>query len=224
VHFTGQLTPAFYHYVIDQFQALRPDLIVLTGDIVDEDACVTWLEPILGKLQAPLGRFFVLGNHERRLHRPQVVAEQLSGLGWNDLGRSDFSIAPSEQLPRLALYGNERPWFERHAGEYWQAGAAEIGSEAAQVLRIGVAHTPDQHTWARDLGIDLLLAGHTHGGQIRVPGIGPIIAPSRYGSRFASGVFRLPPTVMHVSRGLAGVHPWRWRCMPEISLLTIQPG
>ncbi len=84
-------------------------------------------------------------------------------------------------------------------------------------------HTPDQFPWARELGMDLSLAGHTHGGQVRVPGLGPLVAPSWYGSRFASGVFRLPPTVMHVSRGLAGVQPVRWRCVPEISLLRIVP-
>jgi predicted MPP superfamily phosphohydrolase len=69
--------------------------------------------------------------------------------------------------------------------------------------------------------VDLLLAGHTHGGQIRFPIIGPIVAPSWYGSQFASGVFYRQPTLMHVSRGLAGVHPLRYRCQPEIALLEL---
>ncbi len=67
-----------------------------------------------------------------------------------------------------------------------------------------------------------MLAGHTHGGQIRIPLVGPLVAPSHYGSEFASGVFYLKPTLMHVSRGLSGVHPFRWFCPPEISILTLR--
>ncbi len=70
-----------------------------------------------------------------------------------------------------------------------------------------------------------MLAGHTHGGQIRFPRIGPILAPSRYGVRFASGVFHLPPMVMHVSRGLSGLQPLRFNCPPELARLVLRaPG
>ena len=82
-------------------------------------------------------------------------------------------------------------------------------------------HTPDRIGWARRHRLDLLLCGHTHGGQARFPGIGPVVAPSLYGSKFASGVFWAPPTLMHVSRGLAGTHTIRLRCPPEVTLLTL---
>ncbi|MEM7479130.1 MAG: metallophosphoesterase, partial [Planctomycetota bacterium] len=83
-------------------------------------------------------------------------------------------------------------------------------------------HTPDCIPWARENQCDLMLAGHTHGGQMRLPLIGPLLAPSLYGSAFASGVFYLKPTLVHVSRGIAGTHPLRLRCPPEISLLTLR--
>lgn len=226
LHFTGGLTRAYYHYVVDRMQELEPDLIALTGDIVDEEECLEWLEPILGRLIAPLGCYFVFGNHDKRLTRPEAAAERLEAIGWFDLGKRDARIDPAELpgdlpgRPELILCGNERPWFERHVGEYWQTGR---GDDANSALKIALAHSPDQHAWARRLGMDLMLAGHTHGGQIRIPGLGPLVAPSWYGSQFASGVFCLPPTVMHVSRGLAGTQPLRWRCSPEISLLTIVP-
>jgi predicted MPP superfamily phosphohydrolase len=89
-------------------------------------------------------------------------------------------------------------------------------------FRIGVSHSPDQLPWAKQLGVSLLLCGHTHGGQIRFPWIGPIIAPSKYGSRFASGVFYQSPTLMHVSRGISGVHPIRLGCLPEVSILELR--
>lgn len=229
LHFTGELTPAYYHYVVDRLQALRPDLIAVTGDIIDTEACFDWIDSILGRLDAPLGCHFLFGNHERRLASVEPVARRLVGLGWRDVGVEDVVLegqsaaGPAGGRPRIVLCGNERPWFERHTGDHWQTGPL-ADAQSADALRIALAHTPDQHPWARELGMDLMLAGHTHGGQVRIPGLGPLIAPSRYGSRFASGVFRLPPVVMHVSRGLSGTQPLRWRCPPEISVLTVVPS
>ena len=122
------------------------------------------------------------------------------------------------------MTGNERPWFERHAAQTGNAAIAEtipVESIPVGTLRLGLSHSPDNIDWARRQQLDLLLAGHTHGGQVRLPGIGPLVAPSRYGSRFASGVFYREPVLMHVSRGLSGTHPLRLRCMPEVSLLTL---
>ncbi len=232
IHFTGQLTPAFYHYVVERMQALEPDLLVITGDIIDKDYCLDWIAPVLGRLSAPLGCYYLFGNHELRLREVRAAAERMDAIGWVDVGRQDVTIDPSSLdydqsmlgRPGIILTGNENPWLERHSGQsYWTRGPLSE-SVADESLKIGLTHSPDQFPWARQLGLDLLLAGHTHGGQVRLPGIGPIVAPSRHGSRFASGVFRLPPTVMHVSRGLAGTQPLRFRCPPEISLLTIVPG
>ncbi|MCC6508384.1 MAG: metallophosphoesterase [Pirellulaceae bacterium] len=231
LHFTGQLTPAFYHYVVERMQEMQPDMLVITGDIIDKDHCLDWIEPILGRLSAPLGRFFLFGNHECRLTSIAAAAQRMDAIGWTDLGRQDGSIDPETHdadplhtvgRPKIILCGNENPWYERHEGDHWESGPLSA-ADSGDALKIGLSHTPDQHPWARSLGLDLLLAGHTHGGQVRIPGVGPLIAPSRHGSRFASGVFRLPPTLMHVSRGLAGTQPLRWRCPPEISLLTICP-
>jgi predicted MPP superfamily phosphohydrolase len=91
-------------------------------------------------------------------------------------------------------------------------------------LRILLSHSPDQLEWARRHDFDLVLAGHTHGGQIRFPLIGPIIAPSRFGGRYACGVFCEPPTLMHVSRGVSSMFPVRLRCPPELAKLTLVRG
>ena len=69
--------------------------------------------------------------------------------------------------------------------------------------------------------VDLMLAGHLHGGQIRLPWIGPILSPSRQGVRYASGVFQSPPTTLHVSRGLSGELPIRLNCPPEVTELVL---
>ena len=72
------------------------------------------------------------------------------------------------------------------------------------------------------MGADLVLAGHTHGGQIRLPGIGPIFSPCRDGVRYASGVFDLPPTILHVTQGLSAELPLRFGCPPEVTLLVLR--
>jgi len=113
------------------------------------------------------------------------------------------------------LIGNEHPWFKR----------PELETDNSE-LRLLLSHSPDQIWWARKHGVTLMLAGHTHGGQGRLPLAGPILGPSLHGSRFASGDFYLPPTTMHVTRGLCGTHLIRINCRPELSLLTLRsiPG
>ena len=73
-----------------------------------------------------------------------------------------------------------------------------------------------------DIGIDLMLAGHVHGGQIRLPPFGSVLVPSRYGRRYDAGAFDEPPTLLHVSRGLSGEHPVHYNCLPEVTLLTLR--
>jgi predicted MPP superfamily phosphohydrolase len=67
-----------------------------------------------------------------------------------------------------------------------------------------------------------MLAGHTHGGQIRLPVIGPIVAPSLFGVKYASGVFYEAPTLVHVSRGVSGLDPIRINCPPEVTKLILR--
>ncbi|GAB5402433.1 MAG: metallophosphoesterase [Aureliella sp.] len=215
LHFTGQFTLEHYRFVLDQFQQLRPDIIAVTGDVIDYLQCLPWIEELLAPLDAPVAKLFVLGNHDRRLPDVSEVADRISALGFLDVGR-DNQIVEFDDLS-IHVAGNEAPWLERHNSDQrdWPAGDDSV-------FRLGLSHAPDQIGWAREHHIDLMLAGHTHGGQARFPFIGPIVAPSRYGSRFASGVFLLKPTLMHVSRGVAGTHPVRFRCKPEVSLLKIQ--
>jgi len=70
----------------------------------------------------------------------------------------------------------------------------------------------------------LMLAGHLHGGQVRLPVIGAITSPSIHGVRYAAGVFSSGNTVMHVSRGVGALTPLRFGCAPEIALLVLRPA
>ena len=89
-------------------------------------------------------------------------------------------------------------------------------------LRILLSHSPDQFRWAREHRFDLMLAGHTHGGQVRLPLIGAIYCPSWHGVKYARGAFYKPPTLLHVTHGIGSEMPLRYNCPPEIAKLILR--
>lgn len=233
IHLTGQLTADFYRIAVEWVMDQGIEVLVVSGDIVDYKHAMGLLSPVFGNLDPSIPKIFVLGNHDRAYGLVDDVRLGLSELGWFDAGASDLNIQTHRGL--LKVCGNELPWLRRHDTTENVTGVAKELSgtveTSTQMLRelevqasfvLGVSHSPDQFEWGRERGCHLLLCGHTHGGQIRFPWIGPLVAPSWYGSRYASGVFHRPPTLMHVSRGLSGVHPLRWGCTPEATVLEVK--
>ena len=215
LHFTGAIGRPYFEYVIDQANQWDAELVVVTGDIVDNTACQSWLPDTLGRLRAKEGKFFVLGNHDLRVDSVARLREEVEACGLEDLGGRCRCVSIRDT--RILLAGNERPWFLPLP----DVPPVENPRSDAEPLRILLSHTPDQIGWARRNQFDLMLAGHTHGGQIRLPVVGPVVAPSKYGVKFASGVFYREPTLMHVSRGVSGLQPIRWNCPPELALLQL---
>lgn len=214
LHMTGRVAKACFHEMVDLVNQMRPDLVAVTGDLVDRAACIPWLGETLGRLEAPCGVYFILGNHDKKVD-VALLRRTLVGAGLIDLGGQWKRI--DVQGESVLLAGNERPWFRRAPR------AEECPVEAqARVFRLLLAHTPDQYPWARQHGFDLMLAGHTHGGQIVFPLLGPVVCPSRYGVKYAAGVYHEPPTVLHVSRGASADVPLRWNCPPEITRLVLR--
>ncbi len=213
-HMTGRIGPAWFQAIAQQVNQLQPDLIAITGDILDKEVCWPWLADSLGKLRAPLGVYFIVGNHDYFIdvdHTRQLLQDQgllcLSGTSLE----TDYNQAP------ILLLGNERPWNPTVPALPAPTSSATTDPQ----LRIALLHTPDQFSWACDQHAHLALAGHTHGGQIRFPLLGPVACPSIYGTRYACGLFRRQNTLLHVTRGLSGKTPLRWNCPPEIALLEL---
>lgn len=218
LHMTGQLGKAFYDVVVDETNALAPDLVVITGDILEKTKCLPWIMPTLGRLRAREGKYFVLGNHEQRLPEAGELRAALTEAGLIDLGSRCLSV--SLRGAEVTLAGTEVPWFGTSPEMPAVCGSEEAGQTPFRML---LSHSPDQFFWAQAQSIDLMLAGHTHGGQIRIPYIGAVVAPSNYGFRYAGGLYHQGTTVLHVSRGLAGIQPIRLNCLPEIALLILKP-
>ncbi len=207
----------YYQRAIDLLVESDPDIVVVCGDLIDYERCLPEVQPLLTNLKGKLGQYFVLGNHDRRLPDVEGLRKLLGG--WvHDLGVRSCTV--SSQGTTIHLIGNERPWFDLPSRS--EDEKATHSDRQSASLRIGVAHTPDQFPWAKDLELDLLFCGHNHGGQVRIPLIGPIIAPSWFGSRFASGWFHEKPTLLHVSRGVSGTQPLRVRCAPEVNVIQLR--
>jgi predicted MPP superfamily phosphohydrolase len=212
LHFTGAIGRRFFERAVERANAMEPDFVAITGDLLDKTACIDWVPYTLGRLRARHGAFFVLGNHDLRVDWRRL-RETLEDSGVVDLGGR--SLVAQVNGRSVLLAGNELPWFSPAP-----SAPGEEGDEPC-ALRILLSHSPDQIDWARRHGFDLLLAGHNHGGQICLPVVGPVFSPSRYGVRYAAGVFERPPTLMHVSRGLSGKTPVRYGCPPELTRLVL---
>jgi predicted MPP superfamily phosphohydrolase len=217
LHFTGDIGQAYFDFIIEQANGLQSDVLIISGDIIESTHCEPWLHQTLGKLTAPLGKYYVLGNHDKRMPDVRRVRELLNATGLQDLGgrclQVDWRGAP------VLLAGNERPWFPA-VGDQELTQAVQSSDSAP--FRLLVSHSPDQFRWARRHGFDLMLAGHNHGGQMSFPLLGPLVSPSLYGTRYSGGVYYESPTLLHVSRGISGEHPLRWRCLPELAQLRIE--
>ncbi len=210
LHFIETIEREHFERVIELGAGLNPDLVVFTGDLLDAQECVEWLPTTLGRLNAPLGCYFILGNHDWYLDADAIRAK-LAELGWTDVGSRCRTIEHNGRP--LAIAGLELPWMGEHP---------DFSGAPEDAFRLLLSHTPDHIHWARSQGIDLMLSGHNHGGQIVLPVVGPVYSPSRYGCKYSAGVFWEDPTLLYVSRGVSGRHPLRYNCLPEMTKLVLR--
>ncbi|MCA9072699.1 MAG: metallophosphoesterase, partial [Planctomycetaceae bacterium] len=207
-HIHGTPNRAFFEAVTREVEKQTPDLIFFTGDLMDDLECLDWLPQTLGRLKAPLGKYYILGNHDWLLD-PPAIRRMMNDLGWRDVASHTHAIE-YQGLP-MVIGGTERPWMGQHP---------DFEATPESAFRVLLSHTPDNFGWAKDQGIDVMLSGHNHGGQIILPIIGPMYTPSFYGVRYSAGCWYEDGTLMYVSRGLSGEQPVRINCRPEITLHT----
>jgi predicted MPP superfamily phosphohydrolase len=200
----------FFEAVMDAAAALEPDLVLLTGDVVEHPEAVAWIAPLLGRVRGRLGGFAIVGNHDFR-HGERDVRRGIAAAGYDDVDGRWTTVEAGGTL--IAIGGTSAPWGPRLE----PTGMPEAG------LRIVLSHSPDQfpRVAAWD-AVDLLLCGHNHGGQIRLPLIGPLLVPSVHSRRYDRGLFRRGRTLMYVGQGLGAKHPIRWNCPPELTRIELR--
>ncbi len=214
IHAGPFVSAAVLERTLGRLAALEPDLILLPGDFVTTGVH-EWTKNrhAFGQLQAPLGTFAVLGNHEHYTREVDRLVELVEGEGIGLLnnrsttlrrGGAELSLAGVDDL----LMG--RPDLD----------TALAGTQGPTIL---MSHNPDLLFDAARRGVALMLSGHTHGGQVRLPRLPVLVRQSRY--RLDEGTFVVDETQAIVSRGFGAVGlPLRVWCPPEALLLTLRTG
>ena len=205
--------------IVDLTQAAEPDLVLLAGDFVIHGVIggdFVAPEPVaqeLARLSAPFGVYAVLGNHD----------------WWFDAER----VASALREVGIPLLEDESTRISRGNCEFWLAGVSDFWEGAHDItraLRVVPASAPSiLFTHNPDLfpdvppSVSLTIAGHTHGGQVYVPGFGRLVVPSRYGERYAFGHIIEAGRHLFVSSGLGtSILPVRFLVPPEVSVLELR--
>jgi predicted MPP superfamily phosphohydrolase len=221
-HYAEYTEPYFLRGIVDRLNRLNPEAVFFNGDYVTDGSLFSHAETkqfayrcaeILSGVKCPL-RYAVLGNH-------------------------DSTFAEHAVLDALAIHGftvlyNRFTPLERDGGRVWIAGSADACYNKMDLDKavppasltghdpvLLMVHEPDVLPLVARRNVDLLLSGHTHGGQVRIPFVPPIHLPP-LGRKYVEGHFRLGPTQLYVNRGIGTVGvPFRFNCPPEIALLTL---
>jgi hypothetical protein len=199
---------------VRQANELKPDLVVLTGDYVQQGAeSIYELAPVLAGLQAKYGVYTILGNHDLWTNIA-VVRGGLQQAGLPVLVNEGLALAVGKAT--LYLAGLDDAW----SGKPDLNAALHNRPEAG--LTILLAHEPDfADLWSQDGRIALQLAGHSHGGQVRLPGLGAPILP-RFGKKYDQGLYQVGGMWLYTTRGVGlGFVPVRFNCPPEITEITL---
>jgi predicted MPP superfamily phosphohydrolase len=209
-HFYGTPGREFFEFVARRCMADgAADLFIFSGDLLDDSKYLDWIEPVFGTLRWSVAAFAVLGNHDW-WQDFESIRKRLAGLGVKVLDNRWEALDVRGE--RLVAIGHEGPWFRPPPD---LAGCPDG-------FRLLVSHTPDNIGWAKRNNCRLMLSGHNHGGQIRVPVFGSLFVPSRHSRRYDMGTFHEPPTILHVNRGLGEKEPVRIRCRPQVSRLLLR--
>lgn len=212
---------------IDVCNALRPDLIVITGDILHE-GCRRYLDraaELLCKLRARRGVFVALGNHDyfeycrrpgHQHSRSTYIADEVTAA----LRSAGMDVLRNESR-RIRMNGAvmQIVGFEDLLSSFFLPDAAMKNVDET-LPAIGLSHNPDTMVRLQHQPLDWVLAGHTHGGQVRFPLLGAPVLPLN-ATRYDAGVFRVNDRRLYVNRGLGYLMPIRFLCRPEITRFTL---
>lgn len=194
------------------------DMLVVTGDLISSPSGIEPALQLLGDQRPPLGIWYVRGNNEvEELDHKAGFLNRLVDLGWNVLMNGHRVL--ERESDRLVVAG-----VDDAKNRLDDLGAALGGVNPARDFVLLLSHTPETFDDAACRGVRLVLAGHTHGGQLRWPWLGaPWVDCPRTGLKFQCGVYRSGESVMVLSRGIGwSVLPVRLFCTPEVIRVTLK--
>jgi len=226
IHHGPWLSRAYVRDVVETANGLKPDMFLLTGDYVHQSPA--YIEPVveeLGKLRPKIGTLAVLGNHDW-WEDAALFRREFGRVGIPLLDNTRCILTPERKLvPKgregLAIAGVGDLWEDRLD---YQAALADLPEHMPRLL---LSHNPDVAEEQRFIRgghrVDLMLSGHTHGGQIFIPFLGTPIIPSYYGQKYAQGLVQGPVCPVYVCRGLGmTVLPLRCGVKPEMAVIELR--
>lgn len=230
LHIGAGIPTDFFIQQMKRVQALRPDLVLFSGDFHTNPSPPERedIVRLLRELRPPLGTFACLGNHDYAAYRadPHAIRgrsrtiaawaeEMLAAAGVRTLRNASHVVECGRA--RLQLVGLEDMW----------SGLYDRETAFARVDRtlptIVLSHNPDTIADLQRQPCDLVLCGHTHGGQVRLPGVGALILPVRL-RQYDMGLFTVGKSLLYVNRGLGTLRGIRFNCRPEIAEMTLNPA
>ncbi|MBI5468146.1 MAG: metallophosphoesterase [Deltaproteobacteria bacterium] len=220
VHHSPFVRLGYLERVVEKANSLKPDLTVLTGDYIDDAR--EYVAPAikaLSGLKAERGLLSILGNHDHFTGKAHTV-EAIRSHGIPLLENSHSLIESGRGI--LCVAG-----VKDYLEDFPDAKAALRGVDN-DIPRILLSHHPDYaESLPGDERVDLVVSGHTHGGQIRAPFSFAPVLPSAYGQKYSGGLVTLKKreTQVYVSRGVGVVMiPVRINCPPELTLIRLSPA
>jgi predicted MPP superfamily phosphohydrolase len=200
---------------VEKLNHLRPDIVIFGGDYVHRDR--QYIVPCFDELrqvQAPLGKFGVLGNHDHWASAP-LTRQNMNKTGITILDNQATWIVKGAE--RIKIGGVGDLWEDQ------QQLSPTIGDTKEEDFVILVSHNPDYAEQLSTHQIDLMLSGHTHGGQVTLFGFWAPLVPSRYGQKYRSGIVETAMMKVIISTGIGVITPpVRFFARPEIILLTLK--
>jgi predicted MPP superfamily phosphohydrolase len=213
-------------HVLELIEEAKPDVIVITGDYlnlsyVDEPTAREEVRKVLAKIDAPYGVYATLGSPP--VDPRNTTPSLFDGLDNIRLLRDEVAVLDLGEDRSLALVGMD---CEHDLDIDAEAFKKLIDLAPANSMRVLLYHSPELMPQVQQYPVDLYLCGHTHGGQVRVPGYGAIITSSALGKQYEMGPYIENNTTLYISRGigLEGLSAPRMRlfCPPEIILFTLE--
>ncbi len=191
------------------------DLVAFTGDLTSDLPRLDGAAAALATLPAPDGALAVLGNHDNWLSAREVQ-EALRSHGIRPLVSAHVVIERNGE--KLIIAGVDNPAYADR--DDLAAALDGVGEEEVVIL---LCHAPEIILRPRAARASLILSGHTHGGQIVLPLVGPLYVPSKLGRRYASGLHQLAHGWLYINRGLGEIFPpLRVLCPPEVAVVTLR--
>ena len=207
----------FIRHIVEVSNSLKPDLVLLGGDFVCGSAEAAFeLGPILESLDARHGVFAVLGNYDHyrgarivleALRRTSICVLMNEGVRLT-LGEASIFLAGIDSV----CFGHPNP-------------RAAFSTRRNEAISLALVHEPDYvNRLSKLVPLDLQLSGHTHGGQVRLPGFGAVVLPP-WGQTYVEGLYRVGTSQVYTTRGIGMVGvPFRFNCPPEVTEITLVQG